>query len=167
MSQLFIYFTAATAEEALQLCTTDDTPIYENSDIDKLDEWGVEPIVNLGQLVAIILDVEWDVDMVEETNIYPPGPEPSFDDWMAGLPEDSPWHGGRHCIQLKNKVQEALSKLREKKDDAKSLAQDWSKIEEWHGHADVVALEKTIRDLSSLASRAEASGQNLYVYFST
>jgi len=163
-SQIYLYFTTASDDEALKIVTSTNPPIHQNAQLDRSDQRGIEPIVNLGQLIANILGMGWDPDMIEDTNIYPPGPEPTIEEWMEGLPENSLWNAGVHCNRLKNSVSDALSGIQD--DRITELAQTWSQIEEWHENADLQALQQTIRDLASLSKRARAAGQSLYVYYS-
>jgi len=125
---------------------------------------GIEPIVILGQLIADISGIEFEKLKVEETNIYPSGPEPSVEDWLEDrLPEDSPWHQGIYCNQLTNVVRDSLAGLSES--SVKDFALQWSKIEEWFGAGDIDSLEQTVEDLSALAKRAQMTQKNLYVHY--
>ncbi|WP_344831065.1 hypothetical protein [Nonomuraea dietziae] len=130
---------------------------------DAVDAKGIDPVVILGQLVALIRDVPYDLDLVRTITLYPPpegGPK-SLDEWEA-LPEDSPYKEGPGIEELPADVRDSLAGV----PDARlaDLAERWGRIEEFFGRPDEGYLTTLMGELRELAQRAQAEDQMIYCW---
>ncbi|MEV4059894.1 hypothetical protein [Nonomuraea dietziae] len=130
---------------------------------DAVDAKGIDPVVILGQLVALIRDVPYDLDLVRTITLYPPpegGPK-SLEEWEA-LPEDSPYKEGPGIEELPADVRDSLAGV----SDARlaDLAERWGQIEEFFGRPDERYLTTLMGELRDLAQRARAEDQMMYCW---
>ncbi|MEU4323659.1 hypothetical protein [Nonomuraea dietziae] len=130
---------------------------------DAVDTKGIDPVVILGQLVALIRDVPYDLDLVRTITLYPPpegGPR-SLEEWEA-LPEDSPYKEGPGIEELSADVRDSLAGV----PDARlaDLAERWGQIEEFFGRPDEGYLTTLMGELRELAQRAQAEDQMIYCW---
>jgi hypothetical protein len=72
MGVLFDYFRAPDAKTAKRAIDRLGGPLAPEPIFDGVDAKGIDPTVNLGQLVAFIRKVPWEVDIVRTTGIWPP-----------------------------------------------------------------------------------------------
>lgn len=157
MGVLFDYFRAAdpAAVAKLMEATAGHSPIYPDGPVvaDGVDAKGIEPVVTLGQLIAMILDVEWDTALADGDLVWPAG--------ESGEDDDGPW------VQAVNQqARDALAGV----DDARlpELAERWAGIEELSAASPeaVEGLHAVATDLVALARRARAAGDQLYCWMS-
>ncbi|WP_052423114.1 hypothetical protein [Nonomuraea candida] len=126
---------------------------------DAVDAKGIDPGVILGQLVALVRDVPYSLDLVRTVTVYPP-PEDApatTEEWEA-LPEDSPYKEGPGIEELPADVRDTLAGIPDGRLD--ELAERWERIEEF---ADVPPaggyLREVITGLRGLAQRAQQEDQ--------
>jgi hypothetical protein len=157
MGVLYDYFRSADAAAVAKLmeATAGHSPLYPDgaAAADGIDAKGIEPVVTLGQLIAMILDVEWESDLANGDLVWPAG-ESDEDD-------DGPW------VQAVNqRARDALAGV----DDARlpELAERWAGIEELRADSPeaVEGLRAVATDLVGLARRARAAGDQLYCWMS-
>jgi hypothetical protein len=111
----------------------------------------LEPDVILGKLVAAILHVPWDPNLMNGRWTRPP-PEQQDPD------EEGPW-----IQELSVRARDALAEV----DDARlpELAADWVQAEEFSWHdIDVSELLQIATELVALARRAKKSGDHVYCW---
>jgi len=125
----------------------------------------VDPVVVLGQLVAFAGQVEYQLELVELVELYPPpeGAPRSAEEWEA-LPEDSPYLDGPGIMELSANARDMLADV----DDARlpMLAEQWASIEEFSHFTDDddgYRLSLT-KELVGLARRARDDDQLLYCW---
>ncbi|GAA2664994.1 hypothetical protein GCM10010412_040940 [Nonomuraea recticatena] len=162
MGVLYDYYRAADRQAAM---AEPDRGRAESGSpsFDAVDAKGIDPVVILGQLVALIRDVPYDLDLVRTITLYPPpegGPQ-SLEEWEA-LPEDSPYKEGPGIEELPADVRDSLAGV----PDARlaDLAERWGQIEEFFGRPDEGYLTTLMGELRELAQRAQAEEQMIYCW---
>ncbi|WP_143078944.1 hypothetical protein [Nonomuraea pusilla] len=131
---------------------------------DAVEAKGIDPIVVLGQFVALVQGVPWTVDLVPMAMLHPPpeGAPRTAEEWDA-LPEDSPYLDGGAIVELGASVRDVLAGV----DDGRlpDLAARWALIEEFAAwHLDPGDLLPVARALVALARRARQADQLLYCW---
>ncbi len=110
----------------------------------------VDPTVILGQLVAMVRGVEFNVSVVKTDLVWPTG-------WRKLLP----WEAWVEVIDAKTTNDLAAIDPRQ----ISSLGSRWSQIEEFsRGSWSVADLQQLVLDLSRLARRTVDAGDQLYVW---
>ncbi|MFD0686187.1 hypothetical protein [Actinomadura fibrosa] len=167
MGVLFDYFRAPNGETALRLLLDEDgvpaSPTTVGAGLDALDAKGIDPHVILGQLVGFVLGVPWSVDLIESGLVWPPEEtKPRTLDEAERLPEDSPWQTGPWLEEFGDRVRDALAGA----DDAAlpSVAEDWTRIEEFDGTMDAAFALEITKEFVGLARRARQAGDRLYCW---
>ncbi|MEU2632453.1 hypothetical protein [Kitasatospora sp. NPDC007106] len=119
---------------------------------------GLDPHVVLGQLVAAVREVPWEVDLVGEAPVWPPGPAPA-----AGtvVDDDDPWGTGPWVAELGDAARDTLAGVAD--GDVPAVAARWARAEELHGAAGE-DLQPVVELLVGLARRARADGESLYCW---
>ena len=165
MGVLFDYFRAPDAKAAARAVELPGGPLLPEPAFDGVEAKGIDPCVVLGQLVAFIRGVPWDVDLVRTVLVWPP-PEtqPATEEEYEALPEDSPWKEGPLLQALDRDVRDTLGTV----DDARlpALAAQWARIEEFHHTMRTDDALSLIKDLVGLARRARDAGHPLYCWSS-
>lgn len=154
MGVLYDYFRAADAAAVVKLmeATEGHSPLFPDGQAvaDGVDAKGIEPVVTLGQLIAMIREVEWTPRLVNGKTV-----------WPAGEDDDGPW-----VMSLEAPLRDVLADV----DDARlpDLAARWARIEELDAHSpeEVEALHAATTALVALARRARAVGDQLYCWMS-
>ncbi|WP_030270232.1 hypothetical protein [Streptomyces sp. NRRL B-24484] len=116
---------------------------------------GLDPYVVLGQLVAAVQEVPWDVDIVEDTPVRPPGPEPH----AHVVDDDDPWATGPWVVELHAATRDTLAGVPDT--EVPAVAARWARTEELHG-VDGEDMQPAVTWLVGLARRARADGELLY-----
>jgi len=159
----FDYFRAPDAKTAMQAIDRPGGPLYPEPDFDGVETKGIDPRVILGQLVALIRGVPYELDMVRTMSMWPPreGAPKTLEEYNA-LPDDSPWKedGGPLLEELDLQTRDTLASV----DDgqAPALAAQWVRIEEFRNCVDAEDMRSLIQELVGLARRASNSGDQLY-----
>lgn len=152
MGVLFDYFRAAdeAAVHALMV-VKDGGPIAGGvgPDVDAVDAKGIDPTVNLGQVVAFALGVEWDADLMGDRLV-----------WTSEV------DGGGHgpwVAEVGDPARDALAAIPAAR--LAPLAEQWAGIEEFDdGHTTPEMLLSVLAELVGLAGRARAAGEHLYCW---
>lgn len=151
---------AKTAIRAMEMDESDDS-LGPPLTVDIVQAKGIDPTVVLGQVVAFIRGVSWDPDLVSSTLVWPPlGSEPLSKAAFDALPDESPLKSGPWLEELGAPVRDTLAAV----DDARlpALADQWARVEEFHGLAEAGQLLAILSDLVALARRARHAGDRLY-----
>lgn len=164
MGILIDYFRAPNAATAVRVKDRLGYPLAPGAaGFDCVEAKGIEPAVKLAKLVASILRVPWDPELVTTDTAWPP-PEtrPASLEEYNDLPDDTPWKEGPFVEELGVQVRDALAAV----DDARlpGLAAEWAQIEEFRGYETAEDLLPLIRDLAALAKRARAADEQLYCW---
>jgi hypothetical protein len=149
MGVLFDYFRAPDAKTAARAMELPGGPLLPEAAFDGVEAKRIDPRVVLGQLVAFIRGVPWDVNLVRTVLVWPPpGTDPgTAETWLE---------------ELNLEVRDALAAV----DDARLpvLADQWARIEEFHRRVDTDVALSLIKDLVGLARRARDGGDRLYCW---
>lgn len=146
MGVLYDYFSAPNDEQAVQVLEVEGGPTSADSGFDAGTLGGIDPVVQLGTLEALLTGTPYD-DVT--------------DDPRAGhnlaMSEDY----DRIVITVTDALATALAAA----DDARlaEVAEPWSQTEELEG-ADPAQLAAFARDLAALARRAAAADHRLYCW---
>lgn len=146
MSVIYDYFSAASDEEAVKVLDVEAGPTATDSGFDAGTLGGIDPVVQLGTLEALLTGAPYD-DVTED---------PRAGHNLA-MSEDY----DRIIITVTDALASALAAA----DDARlaEVAEPWSQTEELAG-ADPAQLAAFARDLAALARRAAASGHRVYCW---
>jgi hypothetical protein len=160
MGVLIDYFCAADAASVVRLLERTDggSPLYAQPGFDGVEAKGVDPTVVLGMLVAAIRQVPWEVDLVDDTPVWPTCPLPGPDDPAS---EDNPWMTGPWVTELRPEVRDTLAEVRDA--DLPTVVVQWARAEELYG-ARPDDLRPVAEDLVRLARRAREVGEQLYCW---
>ncbi|MBP0453034.1 hypothetical protein J5Y04_26325 [Kitasatospora sp. RG8] len=161
MGVLTDYFRAADAASVVRAVEQADggSPLTARPPaFDGVETKRVDPGVILAQLIAAIREVPWQVDLVEETYVWPTSPPPGPDGVEN---EDDPWMTGPWVSQLPPQVRDTLAGAHDSRLPA--IAARWVQAEELHG-ALADHMEPVARDLVLLARRARDAGEQLYCW---
>lgn len=165
MGVLFDYFRTTDAKAAGRAVDLPGGPLLPEPAFDGVEAKGIDPGVTLGQLVALVRGVPWNVDLVRSVLVWPP-PEtqPATEEEYDALPDDSPWKDGPMLEELNRDVCDTLGTV----DDAglPALAAQWARIEEFHDTMSADDALSLIKDLVALARRARDAGDRLYCWSS-
>jgi hypothetical protein len=156
------YFRAADGREAARVMERLGGPLGPAPAFDGVETKGIDPAVILGQLVAFIRRVPWEVDLVPTTMVWPsPETKPPSEEAYNRLPESSPWKTGPWLEELSPRVRDTLATV----EDARfsELAAQWAGVEELYD-ADERDLLVLIKDLVGLARRARDAGDKVYCW---
>jgi hypothetical protein len=131
---------------------------------DAVDAKWIDPGVMLGQLIALVRDVAFSLDLVQTITVYPPpeGAPATMEEWEA-LPEDSPYKDGPGIEELPADVRDTLAGIPDSRLD--ELVEHWEQIEEFADvpPADGYLLE-VLTGLRGLAQRAQEEDQAIYCW---
>lgn len=146
MSVIYDYFSAASDDQAATVIGVDGGPTAEGSGFDTAPVGGIDPVVQLGTLEALLTGTPYD-DVTED-------PRAGHNLVMS---ED--------YDQIVITVTDALATALAAADDARLavISAPWSQTDELAG-SDPTALTGFLRELAALARRAEASGHRLYCW---
>jgi hypothetical protein len=159
------YFRAPDAKSAARAMELPAGPLLPEPAFDGVEAKRIDPCVVLGQLVALIRGVPWDVHLVRTVMVWPlPETKPATKEAYNALPEASPWKQGPWLEELEREVRDALATV----DDARlpALADQWARIEEFHRTMSAEVALSLINDLVGLARRARDAGDRLYCWIS-
>lgn len=132
---------------------------------DAIDAGKVDPENEFCQLIALILNEPYSIDLVGLTFLYPPPEEaPRNLEEAAALPEGSPYLEGPGIAEFAVRVRDALADIED--DRLTTLAAQWSEIEEFKTYSDTAphSLLPLIEEFVSLARRARRDDQQLYCW---
>ncbi|GAA2748642.1 hypothetical protein [Kitasatospora cinereorecta] len=118
----------------------------------------VDPTVLLGQLVAAVRRIPWQLDLVATRTVWPTGPAPGPD---GPAEEDDPWLTGPWVEETDGAVRDVLADVPDH--EIAAVAARWARAEEWHG-ATGEELRPLVEDLVRLARQARAEGERLYCW---
>ncbi|WP_328923520.1 hypothetical protein OG429_02010 [Streptomyces sp. NBC_00190] len=118
----------------------------------------MDPAVVLAMLTAAIRQVQWRVDLVEETTVWPTSAVPGPDD-----PEDAdnPWVTGPWVSELNPLVRDTLAAVRDS--EVPAIVSRWVQAEELHG-AHAGDMQPVAEEIIRLGRRAREAGEQLYCW---
>ncbi|MFK3676973.1 hypothetical protein ACI2IP_04545 [Microbacterium sp. NPDC090218] len=147
MGVLYDYFSAPNDEEAAKVLAVEGGPGTPDSGYDAVALKGIDPIVQLGTLEALLTETPYD-DVVDDPRSGA----------MLAASED--------YDQLVVTLTAALvSALAAADDEALAkVAVPWSQTDEFGGAASPEELTPVLKDLAALARRAESSGALVYCW---
>ena len=129
--------------------------------VDHLSLKAMDAEVRIGLLLAFAQGVEWTVDTVQSTSVWPPEPRPRTPDDFDLLPDNSPWFTSDYQLdEFAPQFRDALASLSEPQ--LRRLETDWSPSKEFDEY-DLDLVRSGFRNLVDLARRAHAVGDKLYV----
>lgn len=153
------YFCAADAENAALAIASGP----RDTAFDTVEAKGIDPVVVLGQLIALIRRTPWSPDTVPVRVLWPPPKtEPTSQEAYDKLPENSPWRTGPWLQELSVETRAVLALV----DDERlpDLAVQWARIEEMSRFGDVSSLLPLLKELVDLARKAHKDGDQLYCW---
>lgn len=164
MSVTYFYFRAVSPESAKQKIRGSEEWVGKCDDVDIVPLKGIDHVVILGQLIALIRGEPWNVETVKTKSCWPPlETKPQNPEDYADLPPDSPWLTGPFLDELDLTVRDDLAsiKFHQVPDLSKSLAQ----IDEWQETEEMTPslLATIIDDLNKLAIQAKVKNEMLFV----
>jgi hypothetical protein len=168
MGNLLDYYRAPNRQTAVtepSYPRVSEKPFPNSPEFDSVDAKWIDPNLILGQLIALIGDVSFSLDLVRTTPIYPPPDDaPKTEEEWAELPEDSPYFEGPGIEELSRDVRDTLADV----PDARltELAEQWAQIEEFNGPPDHEYLSTLVRELRDLARRARKEDQMISCWMS-
>jgi hypothetical protein len=153
------YFRAADAATVVRALECDEgrplvgghEPHFEGMPAKRID-----PDLVLGELVAAVRQVPWDVDLVGEAPVWPTTPVPGPDDVPD---EDDPWTTGPWVVELDDEVRDVLAGVPEV--ELSAVVARWVRAEELHAWS-ADDMRPIAEELIGLARRARAAGERLY-----
>jgi hypothetical protein len=160
---LFDYFRASSPDEARNLALLPGGPLGSgprlSTGADGVSAKGMDPVVVMGRLLALILDVEWSTRLVRPVDVWPPGPRPQRGDH---IPDDSPWATGPWVSDLGREFRDGFADV----DDFNLpwISDKWWPIEELPGVGDAMWALNTAEEFVALARRAQDSYQSIYCW---
>ncbi|MFE7560462.1 hypothetical protein [Kitasatospora sp. NPDC057500] len=162
MGVLTDYFRAA--DDRAVLAALDDAeggPLVggARAAFDGVETKGVDPVVVLGQLIAVARRVEWGVGLVGETPVWPTTPPPGRE---GPADEDDPWATGPWVMRLDRPARDTLADL--PAEEVPDVSARWAAAAEELPDADGDDLRPLIEQLSGLARRAREAGEDLYCW---
>lgn len=164
MGVLTDYFRAVDAASVVQALERTDggSPLVgaERPVFDGVEAKRMDPAVVLAKLIAAIHQIQWRVDLVEETTVWPTSPAPGPDD---SVDEDSPWVTGPWVSELHPLARDALAAVRDS--EVPIIVARWVQAEELHGTR-VEGIQPLAEELILLARRAHEAGEQLYCWMS-
>ncbi|MGW2182385.1 hypothetical protein ACWCXX_30720 [Streptomyces sp. NPDC001732] len=161
MGVLIDYFRAPDAASVVRVLkqTDGESPLgTEPSVFDGIEAKGVDPTVVLAMLIAAIRQVAWQVDLVEETTVWPASPVPGPEDTED---EANPWLTGPWVSELRPPVRDTLAAVRDL--DVPAITAAWVQAEELHG-ARAEDMQPVAEELIRLARRAREADEQLYCW---
>ncbi|MEU6789651.1 hypothetical protein ABZ912_61635 [Nonomuraea angiospora] len=129
---------------------------------DAVEAKGIDPIVVLGQLVALAREIPYGPDLVWTATVHPPpeGAPATIEEWEA-LAEDSPYKEGPGIEELPADVRDTLAGIPEGR--LGELAERWGRIEEFAGFPPADGfLPQVLTELRDLAQRAQQEDEMIY-----
>ncbi|WP_380281725.1 hypothetical protein [Kitasatospora purpeofusca] len=126
---------------------------------DGFEAKGVDPDVVLGQLIAVVRGLEWAVDLVGETPVWPTTPPPGRE---GPVDEDDPWATGPWVMRLARAVRDTLADLADA--EVPAVSARWAAEAEELDAADGEELRPLVEDLAALARRAREADEDLYCW---
>ncbi|MFE6868674.1 hypothetical protein ACFVFS_19200 [Kitasatospora sp. NPDC057692] len=126
---------------------------------DGVEAKGVDPDVVLGQLIAVVRRVEWAVDLVGGTPVWPTTPEPGRE---GPADEDDPWATGPWVMRLDRAVRDTLAGLTDA--ELPAVSARWAAESEESDTSDGGDLHWLVEALAGLARRAREAGEDLYCW---
>ncbi|MFF2957956.1 hypothetical protein ACFVT1_03320 [Streptomyces sp. NPDC057963] len=163
MGVLTDYFRAADAASVVRALEQTDggSPLCAAPAVfDGVEAKRVDPDVVLAQLIAAIHRVEWRVDLVEETTVWPTSPVPGPD---GPETEDDPWVTGPWVSELRPPARDTLAGVRDS--EIPAAVARWVQAEELEG-ARAEDMQPLAEELVLLARRARDAGDQLYCWMS-
>lgn len=159
MGQYFDYFRTRDAKEAKAIA--DVGYIGEAKGVDFLSFKGMDAYVRIGMLLAAAQGVEWGLDIVKTTSVWPPEPAPRSPEDFDHLPDDSPWLDYEYQLdEFASEFRDALAALTEA--HFQRLETDWIPGEDFE-YYDLDGVRSDFRSLVELARRAQSAGDKLFV----
>ncbi|WP_406179890.1 hypothetical protein [Streptomyces sp. NBC_01006] len=161
MGALTDYFRAVGATSVVEVLERTDggSPLgAEPPAFDGVEAKHVDPTIVLAMLIAAIRQVEWRVELVGETTVWPASPAPGPD---GSQDEDDPWMTGPWVSELDPLVRDTLAAVRD--DELPAIVARWVQAEELHrAHAD--DMQPVAEGIVLLARRAREAGEQLYCW---
>lgn len=161
MGVLTDYFRAADAASVVRALGCTDGRLLvggRNPHFDGVEAKHLDPCVVLGQLIAAIDQVPWEVDLVGEAPVWPTTPAPRPGDPQD---EDDPWATGPWVRELDAAVRDTLAGVRDA--DVPMVVARWVQTEELRPAA-VEDMQSLAEELIQLARRAREADELLYCW---
>lgn len=161
MGALTDYFRAVDAASVVEALERADggSPLAAGPPVfDGVETKHVDPAIVLAMLIAAIRQVQWRVDLVKETTVWPTSPAPGPD---GSEDEDDPWVTGPWVSELDPQVRDTLAAVRDS--EVPAIVARWVRAEELHG-ARVEDMQPVAEELILLAGRALEAGEQLYCW---
>ncbi|MFJ5726428.1 hypothetical protein [Streptomyces sp. NPDC093149] len=141
--------------------TDGGSPLFADPAVfDGVEAKGVDPSVVLAQLIAAIHQVEWRVDLVRETTVWPASPAPGPNGPEV---EDDPWATGPWVSELHLPARDTLAGVHD--GEVSAVVARWVRAEELRG-ARVEDMQPVAEELILLAKRARDADDQLYCWMS-
>lgn len=147
MGVLYDYFSAPNDEEAAKALTVEGGPGAPDSGYDAVALKGIDPIVQLGTLEALLTATPYD-DVIDD---------PRSGTMLAASEEYD-----QLVVTLSGSLVSALAAADD--DGLAQVAVPWSQADEFGGGVSPDDLTPVLRDLAALARRAESSGSLVYCW---
>ncbi|GAA3481518.1 hypothetical protein [Streptomyces yanii] len=151
---------AASVVQALEQMDGRSLLCAEPPVFDGVEAKHVDTAVVLAQLIAAIQQVEWELDLVHERDVWPTSPIPDPDEPVA---EHDPWVTGPWVSELHHLVRDTLAGVDES--EIPTIVARWAQSEDlnwWH----VEELQALAEALILLARRAHEASDQLYCWTS-
>lgn len=161
MGVLTDYFRAADEAAVVRAMQAEDGGPLVNGErlvFDGVKAKSVDTTVVLGALIAAIRQMPWNVDLVDETMVWPTTPPPGSE---GPTDEDDPWASGPWVSRLDPAVRDTLADVRDA--ELPEAVAQWVRAEDLHG-ASAADLLPLARSLVALARRARDDDQQLYCW---
>lgn len=161
MGVLTDYFRAVDAASVVEVLERADggSPLGAEPPVfDGVEAKRVDPTVVLAMLIAAIRQVQWRVDLVKETTVWPTSPAPGPD---SPGDEDDPWVTGPWVSELNPLVRDTLAAVRDS--ELPTIVARWVQAEELHG-ARVEDMQPVAEEIVLLTRRAREAGEQLYCW---
>ncbi|MEU1122497.1 hypothetical protein ABZ371_02675 [Streptomyces sp. NPDC005899] len=163
MGGLADYFRAVDAASVVRALEQTDggSPLCTKPPVfDGVEAKRVDPAVILALLIAAIRQIEWRVDLVEGTTVWPTVPAPGPN---SPETEDDPWVTGPWVSELRPLARDTLAGVRDS--EVPTVVARWVRAEELRG-ARVKDMQPLAEELILLARRAHDAGDQLYCWMS-
>ncbi|MEV6551073.1 hypothetical protein AB0M57_20520 [Streptomyces sp. NPDC051597] len=164
MGVLTDYFRAPDAASVVRVLEQADggSPLFtEPPAFDGVEAKRVDPAVVLALLIAAIRQIEWRVDLVEETAVWPTSPPPSGP--HSPEDEDDPWATGPWVSELPSAVRDTLAGVHDS--EIPAVVARWVRAEELGG-ARAEDIQPLAEELILLARQARGADDRLYCWMS-
>ncbi|MBB5774027.1 hypothetical protein [Nonomuraea jabiensis] len=167
MGVFYDYYRAADRQAAAEKPDSPravEEPMAGVPSFDAVDAKGIDPNVILGQLIAVVKEIPYSLDLIQTITVYPP-PEAApatIEEWEA-LPDDSPYKEGPGIEELSVDVRDTLAGIPDSR--LGELTERWEQIEEFADFPPARGfLLQVLTELRDIAQRAQKEDQMIYCW---